>query len=53
MEALNVAVLPGATRLNLERFDLILTEPSLDFTGDKRCAIIASDMLRDTVWHLA
>ena len=53
MEALNVAVLPGATRLNVEGFDLILTEPSLDFTGDKRCAIIASDMLRDTVWLIA
>ena len=51
MEALNAAVLPGTARLNVERFNLIITEPSLDFTGDKLRAIVASNMLRDAVWH--
>ena len=49
MEALNVAVLPGTARLNVERFNLILMEPSLDFTGDKLRAIVASNMLRDAI----
>ena len=45
MEALDIAVLPGAARLDVKRLNLIDAEPSLDFPGDKLRAIIAANML--------
>ena len=34
MEALDIAVLPGAARLDVKRVNLIDAEPSLDFPGE-------------------
>ena len=51
IKALNVAVLPRATRLDVKGLDLIFAEPSLDFSDDKLRAVIASNVLGDAVGH--
>jgi len=51
VETLDKAVLPGTARLDVECFDLIFTEPSLNFTGNKLGAIIALDVLGNAVLH--
>jgi len=51
VETLDIAVLPGTVRLDVECFDLIFTEPSLNFAGNKFGAIISPDMLGNAVLH--
>ena len=51
VETFDIAVLPRAPRLYVERLDLIFMEPSLDFPGDKLRAIVATDMLWQAIGH--
>ena len=51
METFDVAVLPGATGVDVDGFNLMLFEPFLDFTGDKFRAIIAADIRWDAILH--
>ncbi len=49
METLNVATLPRATWIDIQRFDLVFLQPLLDFLRDKFRAIITADVLGDAV----
>ena len=49
VEGLSVTVLPGAARVDVERLDLVVSEPVLDGLGDKLRAVVGSDVLRCSV----
>ena len=49
MEALDKAVLPRATRIDVERLDRLIREPCSQLLLDKLRAIVAADMLRSSV----
>jgi len=42
MEAFYVTVLPRAPRVDVDRLDLVFTQPLLDFSGDELRAIICT-----------
>ena len=49
MEALHIAVLPWAARINVDRLDLVLREPRLDGLGDELTPIITSQIGRGSM----
>ena len=56
VEAFHVAVLPGTTRIDVERLDLRLLHPVSQEVGDKLRSVIGSNivrgsMLRDELFH--
>ena len=44
MKAFDIAVLPGATWIDVTRFDVVIFQPLLDFGGDTFGAIITADI---------
>jgi hypothetical protein len=49
VEAFDDAILPWTTRIDVERFDLILSQPLTQGTFNELRAIVAADMLRSSV----
>ena len=49
MGTLNIAVILMTARLDVECFIRFLTEPSLNFAGNKLGGIIVSEVLENTV----
>lgn len=49
MEALDPAVLPGTSRLNIDRFYTMLAEPVLHDASDELAAVVAAQMIRRAV----
>ena len=47
VEAFHVAVLPRATRIDVDRSDPQFLEPFLDFLGDELGSIVAADVFRN------
>jgi len=45
VEALHVAVLPGTTRIDVERLDLRLLQPVSQEVGDKLRSVIGSNLM--------
>ena len=41
MKNFDISILPGTTRINIDCFDLVVTEPLLDFGGNKLRGITA------------
>lgn len=46
VKALDVTVLPGGTRLDVERLDLVLLEPVLDDIRNELRSVVAANVLR-------
>ena len=44
IEALHVAVLPRAARIDIDRLDLVLPEPFLDRLGDELRSVVTADL---------
>ena len=44
MKTFNISILPRATRNNIDRLDLVVAQPSLDFSGDKFGTIVTADI---------
>ena len=51
MEALDISVLPRASRIDIQRLNLTFLQPFLDLLRDEFAAIIAADVLRDAIGH--
>ena len=51
MEALDISVLPRASRIDIQRLNLTFLQPFLDLLRDEFAAIIAADVLRDALGH--
>jgi hypothetical protein len=49
MKTFNIAILPGAPRVDIQRFDLVVFEPLLNRVCNKLRAVIAAYMLRNSV----
>jgi len=49
VDAFDDAILPWTTRIDVERFDLILSQPLTQVTFNELRAIVAADMLRSSV----
>ena len=49
MEALDISVLPRASRIDIQRLNLTFLQPFLDLLCDEFAAIIAADVLRDAI----
>jgi len=45
IEALGITVLPGATRINVDRADIVVLKPLLDDPGNKLRAVVTADEL--------
>jgi len=46
MEAFYVTVLPRTPRIDVDRLDLVFTQPLLDFSGDKLRTIVTANITR-------
>ena len=44
MKISDVSILPRATRINIDRLDLVFAQPSLDFSVDKFGFIVTADI---------
>ena len=51
MEALDISVLPRASRIDIQRLNLTFLQPFLDLLRDEFAANIAADVLREAVGH--
>ena len=51
MEALDISVLPRASRIDIQRLNLAFLQPFLDLLRDEFAAIIAADVLGNAVLH--
>jgi hypothetical protein len=49
VEAFHEPVLPGASRIDIDRLDLVLGQPTPDFVGDELRAVVAAQVLRCAV----
>ena len=45
VETLGITILPGAARINVDRFDIVFTQPVLNRSGDELRSVVASDEL--------
>jgi hypothetical protein len=43
VKTFDISILPPATRINIDRLDLVVAQPLLDFSGDKFGAIVTAD----------
>ena len=49
VEALDVGVLPGASRLDVDSLDLVPSEPLLDLVSDEFGAVVTAQIGRDPI----
>ena len=49
MKAFDIAVMPGATWIDVSRFDVVIFQPLLDFGGDTFGAIITADVAGNAI----
>ena len=50
MKALYKSVLPGAARINVERLDLIVSQPALDCVGNELWPVVRTKVFRDAMF---